>query len=419
MENLLIKPGEYLLDRNNFIMGKEPMIFHCHHYNIFLQQSIEDTKEYIDVYPILKDSGQEVAYSQFSEIFTPEDSITDRLRMVESHYQFCGFGKIDLSDISEGLGVVETAHEHYAVGWNLKNDLRKADEPGVAFFTCGFLAGAMEAVYDIPLGTLETTQTQCLSKGDDVCSFDIHQRAQPVELSQSPKEGKYQTFKGYPQPENTGVNYAGIRDALINMEIAGSEDDGLINAFGVVLTRHFANYYALISLRTMFSMEVAFGEQGVQIVQDLLVEAGHVCAFNTLGGIMLSPEWESMILPMIESKDDWTHGIVACANAMGWGLWSVGDIKPEDQTMFRITSGYESNAFLKMYEDETKYPACCFIDGAISGIMNLIYHGDIASRPELTEEYYIEIFKSEGRFNTKQVKARTMGADHDYFSVGR
>ncbi len=415
----MVKQGEYLLDRNAFIKGGEPMIFHCHHYNVFLQMSIEETKEYIDAVTILKDSGQEVVYAQMKNLLADISDIHDRKRAVQDHYRWAGFGLIDLNGIEAEGGTTQTNSEHYASSWKMKFGLRKEDENGVSYFTCGFLAGATEAIYNLPLGTLETEQTKCLSKGHDVCEFVVKQRATPADLDESPGEGEYQTISKYPQPKGTDVNYAGIREALINMPIEGSEDDGLINAFGVVLTRHYANYYALISLRTMLSMEAVFQEAGVSIVRDLLREAGHVCAFNTLGGIMESNEWEAMIQPMIKTKDDWTHGIIAVCNAMGWGVFEIGTIRPEEQTLFRVTSGYESNAYKKLYIENTHYTTACFAAGAFAGIMNLIYHGDISTKPELNESYYNQTFKTRGRFDGGQVKARTMGDEFDNFRVVR
>lgn len=418
MIEALTNTGTFHLDRNAFILGKEPMIFHCHHYNVFLQMSIEDTKEYIDVYPILIDSAHEIVYSQFSELFKEaENTIEEKKRMVENCYHVRGFGQISLDNVDENGGVVESPNEHYSYGWKIKFGKRQDKEQGVGFFTRGFLSAALEAVYDLEFGSMETLQTKCLTKGHDVCRFEISKRSEPIELSESPQEGNYQTFDYYPEHEN--INYSGIREALINMPIVGSEENGLIDAFGVLLTRHYANYYNLISLRTMLTMEHEFGEAGVSIVKELLTEAGHVCAFNTLGGIMLSAEWNAMIKPMIKTQDDWTHGIVACANALGWGFWEIEELVTEGETKFKITSAYESNAFLKLYGENTNYPACCFLDGALAGVMNLIYHGDITEIPTLDENYYNKTFKTKGRFGSSQVNARTMGADIDRFSVKR
>lgn len=183
-------------------------------------------------------------------------------------------------------------------------------------------------------------------------------------LVETVMEGDFQTFDYYPEPANSSVDYKGIRAALTDLPIEGNEEDGLIiDTFGVLLTRHYANYYNLISMRTMQAMEKAFGEAGVSIVKDLLVEAGHLCAFNTFGGIMLSSEWKALVKPMLKNKDDWTHGITACINALGWGLWEIVELDSNGVTRFKITSSYESNSFTKLYDKLPNYFICCFLEG--------------------------------------------------------
>ena len=44
--------------------------------------------------------------------------------------------------------------------------------------------------------------------------------------------------------------------------------------------------------------------------------------------------------------------------------------------------------------------------------MNLLYFGDITSRPALTEEYYSGLFCNDGSFIGQQTKCRAMGADY-------
>ena len=50
------------------VVGGEPMIFHCHHYNTFLQQSIQDAS-YVDSRPFLVGAANEVAYAQLTQLY--------------------------------------------------------------------------------------------------------------------------------------------------------------------------------------------------------------------------------------------------------------------------------------------------------------------------------------------------------------
>jgi hypothetical protein len=241
----------------------------------------------------------------------------------------------------------------------------------VSFFTLGYIIGATEAVYDLPLGTLTGEQTACIAKGDSQSTFELR-KSEKKTLEESPKEGKFQTAN-LPKPTDTNVDYSGIREALINMPLQGSEKDGLIDAFGVLLTRMYSNYYCLISYKFFKLFEEKMGEDGISMACELLTEAGHVCAFNTFGGIMQSAEWNGLIKPTLESKTDWVHGVVAVVNSFGWGFWEIEELIPDKKLVIKITSGYESNSYLNKYE-ESKFPISFLATGGTAGIMNLVYN---------------------------------------------
>lgn len=416
----IFKPlrGEYLLDRNAYVVSGEPAIFHCHHYNCFLQATLEDTKAYIDIYPILINSAQEIVFAQMSRYFEAENisSVKHRKLVVEEYFRFCGFGKFSLDSISEKGGVVSTENDHYGKGWYSKFGLRRKEEPGVSFFTSGFLAGSIEAIFGLPNGTLHTQQTSCIAKGDSKSTFEISRASKQKVLEYSPGEGQYQIGKELNHPESS-VNYLGIREALINMPLQGSATSGLLDAFGVMLTRHYANYYGLVSFRMLKKMEEALGESGVSLAEQLLTEAGHICAFNTFGGIMSSAEWEGMIKPMLKNREDWVHGIVAVVNAFGWGIWEIDSLEKSKSLKVKITGGYESNCYLGKFGSST-HPVSYLARGGTAGIMNLLYNGDIINKPQLDEDYYKTIFNATNSFRAEQKTCRTMNAKTDLFVAG-
>ena len=167
----------------------------------------------------------------------------ERKKIVEDYFRFAGFGKFTLDTNAEPEGIVACPSDHYGVGWASK--FGKSSSP-VSFFTAGFLAGAIESIYDLELGTLVCHQEKCLAMGDEESTFKVSKSSETRNLLVSQREGKYQTYS-LNQPEGTTVDYAAVRDALTNMPIEGSEQSGIIDAFGVLLTRHYANYYANIS----------------------------------------------------------------------------------------------------------------------------------------------------------------------------
>jgi predicted hydrocarbon binding protein len=199
-----------------------------------------------------------------------------------------------------------------------------------------------------------------------------------------------------------------IVEAVSGLGIAGN-DEGLIPAFGLYLTRHMADYYNRISYATARRLERS-GEVSDD-ARVLLVEAGHVCAFNTFGGIMKSAEWDAVVRPMIEAREDWIRGMVAVVNAFGWGHWDIAELVPGERLSIRIENAYEACGYLRDYGTSDR-PRCYLATGGVAGLMNLLYVGDITARPDLTEESYFELFRGSERFSAEEIRCVAMGHSH-------
>jgi len=395
-------------------VGDEPMIFHCHHYNTFLQQSIQDA-EYIDSRRFLVGAANEVAFGQLSKLFREEDitDVSERARMAETLFQWAGFGRVDLSGLTDKGGVVETPHSHYSHAWKVK--MGEADAP-VDFFTTGWLSGALAAIHDKPQGWYSSEQTHCIAVGAEQNRYELSATGEPdFDLYKTPGMGPLTDHKPRPIPESP-VDYEGIFTALTGMEIVGDET-GSIPAFGVYLTRHYANYYNRISFEFSRELERCFGEEGVSVAEPLLVEAGHVCAFNTFGGIMISPEWDALIKPQLKTQEDWVHGMVAAVNALGWGRWQVTSLSP-DEAVFAIHDDYEAVGYIANY-GEAAYPVSFLAKGAALGIMNLVYLGDVHEKPTFTPEFYQRLFKSNDSYEAEVLENRAGGDEVTAFRVFR
>lgn len=412
----------FLGERNAYLCTDETLVLHCHHYNTYLQLAIEDAKEYLDVYLVLINSAQAIAFQHFKSSFEKFalKTIDERKNLVVNHFKACGFGLIDFNQIEKNGGTVTSSSEHYVIGWLSKFGTRTGKyEKGAALFTTGYLAGAYEAIFNLDLGTLEANQTLCPTLGDEIAKFEIFVRKTKTEFLKSPEQGSFQSFPEFTthlQFDSVGnIDYDAIRNALTNMEMNGNEK-GLIDAFGVLLTKHFSNYYCMISYWFLKLMEEKYGIMGVNIAQELLIEAGQVCAFNTFGGIMISSEWAALVKPMIKNREDWVYGIVGVVNSLGWGFWEVKELIPNKKLHLRVSSGYEANSFLSLY-GKSDYPVSFLANGGASGIMNLIYNADITTYPQLDDAFYVNIHKSKDKFVGKQVKCRAMGDEFDEFIV--
>lgn len=399
----------------------EPMVFHCNHYNRFLQLVVEDC-HYIKREPILTQSAVDVAQRQLRAHFTefPEMSRADRLDYAESVYRYCGFGNLPLAQLPKtdsGLQIVESS-SHY--GGALRLNYGKRGWPG-EFFDLGYALGSIAAVDDQVCSGKITYEA--ISMGAETTTFNLepnpaeHPGISPI--APVPHPGGADDI-----PERQiglHIDEPAIISAVAGLPLFGN-DEGLIPAFGVNLTRHYADYYNLVSFRFEHALEQALnthrflGEmlwyeypslffykdkfshlQGRELASTLLVEAGHICGFNTMGGIMRSDAWYQLVVPQVRDKSDWLSGIVACINALGWGVWRITELVPNERLVIRAWHPYESLGHLRHF-GKADHPVDYLMVGIASSLMNLLYNADITTKPELNLDFYYQVNRSKAGF---------------------
>ncbi len=414
IKNIIAENGVYHKDRHAYVLGNEPMVFHCHHYNVFLQESVENTRQFFDPYPILVDSAHSVVYNQIKTLkekysLNPEDT----LALASEIFKHNGFGILEFEEVKENYGRVVLPSEHYGLGWLSKYGERNREMPPVAFFARGFVEGAIAAAYGLPLGSITSMQTKCISYGDDFTEIE-YRKISPREIKASPAEGVYAPVKEMETPADSNVDYYAVRDAVLGLPLAGSEDKGLIPAFGVMLTRMYANYYNLITDQVLEALRQKLDEDAMFLLETLLKEAGHVCAFNTLGGIMTSPEWDAVVMPMVKEKKDWIHGIVAVINALGWGVVEVQEIQEGKSLKLKHYSDYENNGLIAL-KLQCQRPAMFLFQGVNAGIMNLLYNADITQKPTLDDAFYKKVFFEGAPFFGGQERDRRLDGEYSVY----
>jgi hypothetical protein len=119
----------------------------------------------------------------------------------------------------------------------------------------------------------------------------------------------------------------------------------------------------------------------------MFIQAGHICAFNTFGRIMSSPEWYSLVVPMCESKEDWLHGMIAAINILGWGVYRIEKIVPEKEFIVRVYNSYEGVGFRRIYPPTDDKNMSFLAMGATLGLVHLLWKVDIRDKLALTQEF--------------------------------
>jgi predicted hydrocarbon binding protein len=147
------------------------------------------------------------------------------------------------------------------------------------------------------------------------------------------------------------------------------ESKGIIPLFGVYLSLFSVQYYNTLS----FDFEQKFGD-GHQ-AKKLLFQAAQECGYATFQGIRNSWEWDEIVAPMIDRKEDQISGFAAVAVAFGWGDLEVKEILPDRKLRIRVRDSYEATGYLERYGTATT-GKCYMLRGVAAAFMDLIYGAD-------------------------------------------
>ena len=424
----------------------EPVIFHCNHYNRFLQLIVEDC-HYIDRESILINSAAEVSHRQLHQAFLehPEWTVDTRLQYAETLYRYCGFGDLALHGVRQADNPIRIREQHSHYGAALRLNYGKRRWPG-EFFDLGFAQGALKAALGQEYeGHIENPPDHPpLSFGGAYTDFVLQSSDDTAQAILPPATVPSLDWQSAVPLRTVGLHID--EDAIIaavgTLPLVGN-DEGLIPAFGVYLTRHYADYYNLVSFRfeehlahalqthrylgemlwyeypSLFYYKDRFGHlQGRELASTLLIEAGHICGFNTMGGIMRSDPWYQLIVPQLHCREDWLSGIVACINALGWGIWRIQEIVPNERLVLRAWFPYESLGHLGQF-GMADHPVDYLMVGVAGSLMNLLYTADITTKPDLTLDFYHQVNRSQNGFWGRQTRCVAMGDPYSEVVVER
>jgi hypothetical protein len=382
------------------LIGGLNRVFHCNHYNAHLQMVVRMTKGMPNHDPerLLVDAATPLIQYLQQGGYTQNDLIQE--------FALCGFGILQQHDENNWC----TPHSHYG---ETTYSHGKPDK------SCFFNSGYIQALAN---QHIEETECQMLGAEQDiyVATGDLSPLENYLTLSMPLKTDLPARFEfDGCQHFNTRVDEAAILAAVQKLPLYGHYDGtGLIDAFGVVLTNHFADYYNRISYETYFAMRHAGLPE--EDSKEMFIQSGHICAFNTFGGIMSSPEWHAVIEPMCDNREDWFHGMVAVINALGWGLFRIEKIDVEKELIIRVYNSYEGIGFRRMYPVTDEKNISFLGMGAVLGLVHLLWKVDIREKPTLNQEFYVNQFNNpENRYNVVQTHAIAANDEYDRFVVSK
>ena len=153
-----------------------PVSLHCHHYNCGLLKSIEEIANIDGHAVIVEIAAQEFSekFKQFLEQETEVLSPDKALQEASELYRLMGFGRLDLSNLTARGGVAYSDSSYFSVSWLAKYGRRNTP---VCYFTCGFIAGILAAIYNVPPDTYEVNETECIILRHDQCKFIVSEKS--------------------------------------------------------------------------------------------------------------------------------------------------------------------------------------------------------------------------------------------------
>lgn len=373
-------------------------VYHCNHYNAHLQMAVllsDGIEEGFNPRRLLQKSIANLVYELRQKGYTSAD--------LEQEFTRCGFGILQQVTPTQ----INTLNSHYGQASYLLGQPEKG-----CFFDAGFIEG---------MTGLSVTENTCRHTGAAIDSFILGSKTaiSPPRLTMpppfTPVPERFQ-FDGCEIKADTLINESTIISAVTSLPLYGRSQaeggDGLIPAFGVVLINHYADYYNIISYETYHRMIHA--GLPFDMAADAFEQCGHVCAFNTLGGIAESPEFFGLVVSKCKTNEDWIHGLVAVINALGWGVWRVERIVPGQELIIRIYNSYEGIGYRRLYPQSNERTLSFLAMGAVRGLAHLFWKINIQDRPKLTNEFYAEVFnKPNGQFHAEQTHAIAAGDEYD------
>ncbi len=411
MQQQIAQQRSLIADHDLAFLAGAPVIYHCHHFNLFWDQTIDDA-----LGPVIGNQVRtRAAHEAFHELLSPLSaslglsSPLEKLNLAEYIFSAMGHGKVDLGG-TQDPATVRAPFLHYSHAWNEKYGKRLRRKHPADAFAAGFAAAAREVAFDLPIGSLACTEHQCKSLGADYCTFEVAPtdapwNKQPSVIQKNISGNLRDSFKSKGE-ETISEIAGGLREFAGGVQ---GDERGLIEAFGLLVTQHPSTYYNRGGYDALRHVE-DFSPNLSPVVRTLLRESGHVCVFNTFGGILLSPEWEAMVGPLDTSPEAIITFCCAIARALGFGHWCIEEFSAEKRLVVSTPSTYES-VYYQHREQQANDGVCHFLQGAGLAMMQLAHRVPWAEKPALTEHFYGELFRRGVPWRCEEVSCVSKGDD--------
>ena len=402
-----------LADQDLKVLGTTPYVYHCHHFNLFHDQTVEDALGPADAFVVRSRAAQKAAGQLIAGLIEGSGAANpvERLQLAKALFAWMGHGGLEWLVDGSG-GPVRGDHLHYSFAWREKYGSIVKRQVPIDAFASGFAAAATELAFDLPPGSLSASEKTCFACRESFCDLHVSPASSEGPPLSDVVVDRDAVLKHTAAPsqglEESSIAQitAGLNDFLLGVE---GDPRGLVQGFGIFITRHLSAYYDQTAYDTIHLIEKQ-APQATAAVEELFGESGHVCVFNTFGNLMLSPEWEGLVGPIGGDVEEVVASCTAIARALGFGHWTIHELKAGERLVMRSTSNYEFPFYLENYGRSDK-SRCYFFANASRAFMQLAHRVDWPAKPELTQSLYQDLFKGDVGWHTEETLCRAKGDD--------
>lgn len=146
-------------ERNITTIANSRIVFHCHHYNVYLQRTVDEALG-ADAATVQRLAAAESSRRMLEELFKDSGSadVGARLERAARLFASLGFGKADIAGLTDEGGIVALPTSHYAIGWRAK--FGRAASP-VCHFAAGYWAAAVAAATSVAPERVTPVEARC------------------------------------------------------------------------------------------------------------------------------------------------------------------------------------------------------------------------------------------------------------------
>jgi hypothetical protein len=386
-----------------------PYVYHCHHYNLFHDQTIDDALGEELSAEVRRKASHGAFYPFLENVMGAMNAETpaERTQLATQLFAAMGQGRLDLDAGPDG-GWASGSFLHYGFSWREKYGSRVRRTFPVDAVAEGFAAATVELAHRLPFGSIAAREEECIATKHTGCRIRL--------TRQEPSTEPGAVVDRLAVAASIASDFGGLDEERIAQIASGlkafmkpvvGDERGLVQAFNVFVTMHLANYYNESFYESVRLLE-ARQPGNVSLAEQLFAEAGTTCVFNTFGNLLLSPEWEGLVGPVPDSPEDIVSFCCAIARGLGFGRWSVHEFEKDKRLVLRAPSTYETPFYLTRY-GKSERPRGYIFQGAGRAIATLAHDVVWSLRPKLDDALYQTLLGSRGRWRAVQTACPARG----------